>query len=74
MWDLTLPQLNYYLRKCRKHVEFTVKVQTLSFSGLFGGAGTSEPTTTTTSNNGKEIIDGYEVANLSDIDFFASLL
>lgn len=76
VWELTLPQLNYYLKKCHKHIEFTVKVHSMSFSGLFGGGGAkSEPTDGTYINeDGKQVIEGYEVADADDMEWLAGLL
>lgn len=79
VWELTLPQLSYYLKKCHKHIQFTVKVQTMSFSGLFGGGGggQSEPTEqkgTYVNEDGKQIEDGYEVADVEDMEWLAGIL
>lgn len=74
---MTLPQLNYYLKKCRKHVEFTIKVSTLGM-GMFGGAGatSSEPAKDGTyiNEDGKEVIEGYEVADVDDMEWLARIL
>ena len=65
IWELTIPQLNYFLRKVNKHIEFTVKVSSMSMGGLFGGAtGESENTST----------DDFKIANSEDIDFLGSIL
>lgn len=77
VWELTLPQLNYYLKKCRKHIEFTVKVHTMSsYSGLFGGSvpTTNEKSGTYVNNDGKEVVDGYEVADAEDMEWLSSIL
>jgi hypothetical protein len=76
---LTLPQLNYYLQKCHKHVEFTVKVHSLGFSGLFGGTGGGSSDTqpqkgTYINEEGREVIDGYTVANADDMEWLAGIL
>ncbi|AHX17911.1 hypothetical protein CN917_03795 [Bacillus thuringiensis] len=75
IWDLTLPQLNYYLKKCHKHIEFTVKVHSMSFTGLFGG-GSAQATEQDNlkHSDGKEVIDGYEVANADDMEWLAGIL
>lgn len=49
----------------------------MSFSGLFGGGGTapSEPNNGTYVNeNGKQVIEGYEVADASDMEWLAGIL
>jgi hypothetical protein len=76
VWELTLPQLNYYLKKCHKHIEFTVKVHSMSFSGLFGGGGSapSEQKGTYVNEDGKQVVDGYEVADTNDMEWLASIL
>lgn len=78
IWELTLPQLNYYLKKCYKHIEFTVKVNTMGFTGLFGGLSTStesaEQKGAYINEDGKEVVDGYEVADTSDMEWLAGIL
>lgn len=74
---MTLPQLGYYLEQCNEHIQFTIKVSTMSLGGLglFGGgsANPDEP-------KGKEVrddgtyVDGYKVADAGDMDFLAQLL
>src|SRR5690606_24770165 len=39
VWELTIPQLNYYLKQCHEHIDFTVKVSTMGFASMFGGGG-----------------------------------
>lgn len=75
IWDLTLPQLNYYLKKCHKHIEFTVKVHSMSFTGLFGGGlAQAAEQNNLKHSDGKEVIDGYEVANADDMEWLAGIL
>lgn len=63
------------MKKCRKHIEFTVKVHSMSFAGLFGGGSSNEQQKGTYINeNGKEVIDGYEVADAEDIEWLAGIL
>ncbi|OMQ06808.1 hypothetical protein BXO87_02035 [Bacillus sp. GZB] len=68
--------MNYYLKKCRKHIEFTVKVNSMAFSGLFGGgsSNSTEQTGTYVNEDGKQVIDGYEVADVEDMEWLASIL
>ncbi|MGC5773047.1 hypothetical protein J4O75_11940 [Paenibacillus pabuli] len=75
VWQLTLPQLGYYLEQCNEHIQFTIKVSTMSLGGLFGGsvpAGdlTSDEEVTT---DGK-YVNGYKVADAEDMNFLAQLL
>lgn len=76
VWELTLPQLNYYLKKCHKHIEFTVKVHSMAFSGLFGSGSSFRESQGDVYNNGdgKEVIDGYEVADSDDMEWLAGIL
>lgn len=70
VWELTIPQLNYYLNKCNEHIEFTIKVQTMSFSGLFGSD--------VSSNSGAvpHASDAglYKEATAEDMEWLASIL
>lgn len=74
MWKLTLPQLSYYLEQCNEHIQFTIKVSTLSLGGIFGENISSDGAA------GKEIgspdphVDGYKVADADDMNFLAQLL
>lgn len=76
VWELTLPQLNYYLKKCHKHIEFTVKVHSMAFSGLFGSGSSSRESQGDAyiNGDGKEVIDGYEVADSDDMEWLAGIL
>lgn len=76
IWKLTLPQVNYYLKKCQSHIEFTIKVQSMSLSALFGGGSSDDTPQTGTyiNSEGKEVIDGYEVATAEDMEWLASIL
>ena len=71
VWDLTLPQLNYYLKKCNEHIEFTIKVQTMSLGSIYGGGGSE---TTDTNDNDSETEDGYKVATPEDMEWLSSIL
>lgn len=47
----------------------------MSFAGLFGVGSSNEPQKGTYINeNGKEVIDGYEVADAEDIEWLAGIL
>ncbi|MGD6829008.1 MULTISPECIES: hypothetical protein [Bacillaceae] len=71
MWELTLPQLTLYLKKCRKQREFTIKVHSAAYSGLFGGAGEVESNSSTDAETG----DGeYEELDEEGLDFLAQVL
>lgn len=74
IWKLTLPQVNYYLKKCHKHIEFTIKVQSMSLGALFGGGSDTKQSGTYINSEGKEVIDGYEVATAEDIEWLATIL
>lgn len=69
VWALTLPQLNYYLKKCRKHVEFSIKVYGNPLSSMFGG-GVAGPTVEAQGTDDGE----YEEATADGLDFLARLL
>ncbi|MFF2017231.1 hypothetical protein [Paenibacillus sp. NPDC058177] len=74
MWKLTLPQLGYYLEQCNEHIQFTIKVSTMSLGGLFGGGISSgEPAGEEEGPDGK-YVDGYKVADAEDMNFLAQLL
>jgi len=75
VWELTLPQLGYYLEQCNEHIEFTIKVSSMSIGGfgLFGGAGSSETVDEKEKEDGS-YIDGYKVAEAEDMNFLAQLL
>lgn len=77
VWDLTLPQLGYYLEQCNEHIDFTVKVSTMSMGGLglFGGGGSApeEESGEVVKEDGT-YVDGYKVAQEEDMDFLARLL
>lgn len=48
----------------------------MSFSGLFGGGGgTSAPAESSyVDENGKQVIEGYEVADANDMEWLAGIL
>lgn len=73
---MTLPQLGYLLQQCDEHIEFTVKVSTMSFGGLFGGGAVSEVPQTGVEEKREDgtYIDGYKVADEEDIRWLASIL
>lgn len=76
MWKLTLPQLGYYLEQCNEHIQFTIKVSSMSLGGLFGGGGSSpaDDTQGTEQTPDGEFVDGYKVADAEDMNFLAQLL
>ncbi|SPT93271.1 Uncharacterised protein [Bacillus tequilensis] len=53
-----------------------MKVNSMAFSGLFGGgsSNSSEQTGTYVNEDGKQVIDGYEVADVEDMEWLASIL
>ncbi|GAS82003.1 hypothetical protein MKY87_01125 [Paenibacillus sp. FSL R7-0198] len=77
VWQLTLPQLGYYLEQCNEHIEFTIKVSSMSLGGLFGsGVPSNEDSSggeeeTRTDGN---YVNGYKVADAEDMSFLAQLL
>ncbi|WP_337912908.1 hypothetical protein [Paenibacillus arenosi] len=73
MWQLTLPQLGYYLEQCHEHIEFTIKVSSMSLGGLFGGAvsGTGSESSSSSSSSNK---DDYQVATEEDMNWLSSIL
>ncbi|WP_018884221.1 hypothetical protein [Paenibacillus massiliensis] len=75
MWDLTLPQLGYYLEQCNEHIQFTVKISTMSLGGLglFSGGVAADEQGEVVKADGT-YVDGYKVADQGDMDFLASLL
>lgn len=68
IWKLTLPQLSYYLKRCKKHIEFTVKIQPMGM-GIFGGLGGIEDT-----SQKEDIDDGYKEATEEDIEWLSRIL
>ncbi|MGG1263850.1 hypothetical protein [Brevibacillus laterosporus] len=75
MWELTLPQLNYYLKQCHEHIDFTVKVSTMGLNSIFGGGyNKPAPTSQAEKREDGEYIDGYKVATAEDMYDFAKLL
>jgi hypothetical protein len=75
VWGLTIPQLNYYLKQCRLHVDFTVKVHSMGLASIFGGgAEPSDGTVVTTDENGATYENGYKVADSADMNWLASIL
>lgn len=75
VWELTLPQLGYYLEQCHEHIEFTIKVSSMSLGalGMFGGEASIEPNSGDNSDDAS-YIDGYKVADAEDMNFLAQLL
>lgn len=77
---MTLPQLNYYLKQCHEHIDFTVKVSTMGFASMFGGGGALANEDgvpagfTGKTEDGTEYIDGYKVATEEDMEWLAKLL
>lgn len=77
VWELTLPQLNYYLKQCHEHIDFTVKVSTMGLSSIFGGPASDEseaPSGFTGKTENGDYIDGYKVATAEDMEWFAKIL
>lgn len=68
--------MNYYLKQCDEHIEFTIKVHTMAFTGLFGGGETeqSAPKGQEIEIDGEKYIDGYKVATVEDLEWLASIL
>ncbi|OBR67861.1 hypothetical protein A7K91_08385 [Paenibacillus oryzae] len=66
--------MGYYLEQCNEHIQFSIKVSTLSLGGLLGETNSSEGAP------GKEVespdshVDGYKVADADDMNFLAQLL
>ncbi len=74
MWKLTLPQLGYYLEQCNEHIQFTIKVSTMSLGGLFGGEASSGEESEELPKDDGDYVDGYKVAGADDMSFLAQLL
>ena len=80
VWELTLPQLNYYLKQCNEHIDFTVKVSTGGLASMFGGGvvpndeGSVPEGFTGKTKNGDEYEDGYKVAKAEDMEWLAGIL
>ncbi|MHA7967001.1 hypothetical protein ACX93W_23070 [Paenibacillus sp. CAU 1782] len=74
MWKLTLPQLGYYLEQCNEHIQFTIKVSTLSLGGLFGENVISDGVAGKEVESSDSHVDGYKVADADDMNFLAQLL
>lgn len=73
IYALTLPKLNYYLKQCHEHIEFTVKVSTMGFTSMFGGGGDA-PAGETEQREDGEYVEGYKVATAEDMEDFARML
>lgn len=81
VWKLTIPQLNYYLKKCHEHIEFVVKLQSTSiqnvmshvYGGIFG-EGSQETGQANVNVEEGEYIDGYKVATPEDMEWLAGIL
>lgn len=69
VWKLTIPQLNYFLKKVNSHIEFTVKVSSMSMGAMFGGGGVGTESSTDSTSNAE-----FNYANEDDIDFLGSIL
>ncbi|GAA0376746.1 hypothetical protein [Bacillus horti] len=69
VWQLTIPQLNYYLRKCNEHIEFTIKVHSMSYMGLFGSASSSNTSSSAIGDSGS-----YNEATAEDMEWLSSIL
>jgi hypothetical protein len=68
--------LGYLLQQCDEHIEFTVKISTLSFGSLFGGGSGSEVPQKGVEEKREDgtYVDGYKVADEEDIRWLASIL
>ncbi|WP_246187938.1 hypothetical protein [Paenibacillus tengchongensis] len=75
VWELTLPQLGYYLEQCHEHIEFTIKISSMSLGGLglFGGGSAGGDGMGEKDDSGA-YEDGYKVADAEDMNFLAQLL
>lgn len=53
-----------------------MKVHSMAFSGLLGGgsSNSNEQTGTYVNEDGKQVIEGYEVADVEDMEWLASIL
>ncbi|MBG9773022.1 hypothetical protein ABD71_08045 [Brevibacillus laterosporus] len=68
--------MGFYLEQCNEHIEFTVKVSTMSFGSLFGGGSSLKDQSqgqTDTRPDGT-YMDGYKVADESDMEWLANVL
>jgi hypothetical protein len=74
VWELTLPQLNYYLKQCHEHIDFTVKVSTMGMASMFGGGASSEGSGQTETREDGEYEEGYKVADSEDMEWLANML
>ncbi|AHC19017.1 hypothetical protein MHB54_05920 [Paenibacillus sp. FSL M7-0802] len=69
--------MGYYLEQCHDHIEFTIKVSSLSFDGLFRGTGESVSDAPTGREEVREdgnYLDGYKIADEEDMEFLANML
>lgn len=73
VWQLTIPQLGYYLEQCNEHIEFTVKNSMMAF-GMFGAIKETNSSRQEMEKKDGTYIDGYKVANEEDMHFLANLL
>ncbi|QNR70502.1 hypothetical protein IAQ67_28320 (plasmid) [Paenibacillus peoriae] len=73
IWNLTLPQLNYLLKQCNEHIDFTVKVSTMGFPSFLGGGTASSSDVTETREDG-EYEGDYKVATAEDMGWLANVL
>lgn len=71
---MTLPQLGYYLEQCNEHIQFTIKVSTMSFGGMFGGGVPADESSGEEKRADGDYVDGYKVADAEDMNFLAQLL
>ena len=79
IWNLTLPQVHYYMKKCNEHIEFNIRVSTMSFGAMFGGGGGSQsegeeedqdPNAEYENHEGKD----YKVADEEDMEWLSKIL
>lgn len=72
---MTIPQLDYYLKQCNEHIDFTIKVSTMGMASMFGGvAGGSDGSSETENREDGEYVDGYKVADSEDMEWLAGVL
>ncbi|WP_245233304.1 hypothetical protein [Paenibacillus maysiensis] len=79
VWDLTLPQLGYYLEQCHDHIEFTIKVSSMSAGGLWSGTGGTDRPDIRRTGRKQVREDGsymgdYKIADEEDMAFLANML
>ncbi|MCC3381828.1 hypothetical protein ACFQ5D_02835 [Paenibacillus farraposensis] len=71
--------MGYYLEQCHDHIEFTIKVSSMSALGLWSGA--DQTGRLDTRHTGREEVredrsymSGYKIADEDDMAFLANML